>query len=401
MTPIINRKVPRFRGACQGVPDTTRCVRAMARHDVAIYAPFSRGYYDRARGRAGGAERQMTLLARALSAQGLDVAHIVYPPLDPIPLPNPHLTLVHRPAYAGDRPVIGRVLEAIRVWRVLRLAGGRVMIARMGSPAVGIAALFSKIHHRRFIFSSANDSDFTSPRISSRFSRMLYRLGVRLADVVVVQSQDQVTLAREAFPSLRRVVHVPSFVEAAPLSTRDTPEPTLFLWIGRVVRDKQPMRYVELARELPEIRFVMIPVPEGRADELGDVRAASERIPNLELLDPLPHGEVMALIARAIAVVNTSQFEGMPNVFLEAWARGIPVLTLEFDPDGVIARRELGVAAGGSWDRFVAGARELWEGRSGRKELSRRTRAYVERVHSIDAVGERWSWLIDRLGHDR
>ena len=371
--------------------------KVMYRNDVAIYAPFSRGYYDRARGRAGGAERQMVLLARALAAEGHRVAHIVYPPSDPVALPDTKLTLIHRGAYAGDRVVVGRVLEAVRVWRALRRADGRVVIVRTGSPAVGITALFSKLHRRRFIFSSANNSDFTTPRISSWLSKGIYRLGVRLADVVVVQSDDQLKLARQTFPVLRRIVHIPSFVEPAPQSTGDEDHASMFLWIGRAAPEKQPIRYIELARALPGARFAMIPVPEGGASSVEQIRASAQDVPNLQLFEPVPHDELMCLLQRAVAVVNTSQTEGMPNVFLEAWARGIPVLTLEFDADGVIEQRRLGVAARGSWDRFVAGARELWEARDRREELSRSARAYIESVHSPGAVAIRWSELISRI----
>jgi glycosyltransferase involved in cell wall biosynthesis len=106
----------------------------------------------------------------------------------------------------------------------------------------------------------------------------------------------------------------------------------------------------------------------------------------------------MKLVANAVAVVNTSHVEGLPNVFLEAWTRGVPVLTLECDPDGVIERHGLGIAASGSWERFIAGARELLATRLSRDELSRRTRAYVEEVHSPDAVGARWAEVVGRLG---
>jgi glycosyltransferase involved in cell wall biosynthesis len=374
----------------------------MPRQDVAIYttSSFSPGFYDRSHGRAGGAERQMTLLARALSGRHLRVAHIVYPPRDPVSLHDGHLTLVHRGPYAGRRRVVGGALEAIRIWEALRAADGRVTIIRTASPVVGIAAIFTKLRRRGFIFSSANISDFTLEGMPGRADRALYRVGVRLADAVVVQSEDQVELARTAFPSARRVVHIPSFAEAAPSSGEgNRQDPSMFLWLGRLAGPKQPMRYVELAQAVPEARFAMIGVPEGPTpDQLDEVRSAAASVPNLELLEPLPHSDVMALVARAAAVVNTSRLEGMPNVFLEAWAHGIPVLTLEFDPDQVVERRGLGVAAGGSWERFVAGARELWEGRARREELSKRTRAYVDEAHGIDAVAARWSEVVDRVG---
>jgi glycosyltransferase involved in cell wall biosynthesis len=367
-------------------------------HDVAIYAPFSSGLYNRARGRSGGAERQMTLLAHALATHGHSVAHIVYPVQDPVPLPNPQLELVYREPYTTNQRLVGRILESTRIWRALRRADTRVLIVRTGTPVVGLAAMYCRLRRRRLIFSSANNSDFTMETLSDRwYRRRLYSLGVRLADVVVVQSKDQLALARGAFPSLKEIVHIPSFAETVPPAATDDRKPDAFLWIGRLVEYKQPLRYVELARTLPEMRFVMIPVPdEPNSPLIEELHEAARQTPNLELLEPLPHARTMELIAGTVAIVNTSRLEGMPNVFLEAWARGVPVLTLQFDPDGVVEERELGIAAGGSWERFVAGARELWQERSSRQELSARTRQYIEEVHST-GVGARWSELITRF----
>jgi glycosyltransferase involved in cell wall biosynthesis len=367
-------------------------------HDVAIYAPFSRGLYDRARGRAGGAERQMTLLARSLAEHGHRVAHIVYPVEDPVALPNPQLRLVHRAPYTTNQRLVGRVLESRRIWRALQKADARVLIVRTGTPVVGLAAMYCRLRRSRLIFSSANNSDFTLETLADRWYRPhLYKLGVRLADVVVVQSKDQLALARRSFPALKEVVHIPSFAESAPAASPDGHSPDAFLWMGRLVDYKQPLRYVELARAVPDARFVMIPVQdESNKPLMEQLLDATSQTPNLTVLEPVRHEQAMVLVASAVAIVNTSRLEGMPNVFLEAWARGVPVLTLEFDPDGVVAQNELGISADGSWERFVEGARELWRLRSNREEIAARTREYVEEVH-VEGVGARWSELIDRL----
>lgn len=340
----------------------------------------------------------MMLLGRALAELGHRVAHIVYPPRDPIELSYP-LELIHRGAYAGNRPVIGSILEALKIWRALQAADARVTIVRTASPVVGVAAVYCRARGRRLIFSSANNSDFTLERMSGRLDRALYGLGVRLADAVVVQSDEQAALARHAFPSLRRVLRIPSFAEPAPPLAENRPARDAFLWFGRFVSYKQPMRYVSLARSVPEASFIMIPVfGEASPREVAELQAAAHGIANLELLDPLPHEELAALIESAVAVVNTSVLEGMPNAFLEAWARGIPVLTLQFDPDGVVEREALGVSAQGSWNRFVEGAQKLWEERSGPDERARRLQAYVGGAHSMEAVGAQWGELVREVG---
>jgi glycosyltransferase involved in cell wall biosynthesis len=158
------------------------------------------------------------------------------------------------------------------------------------------------------------------------------------------------------------------------------------------------MQYVQLARELPEARFRMVATPvEAEPDLYAELLGQAEALPNLELLDPRPHGELMELVAEAVAIVSTSRQEGMPNIFLEGWAAGVPALTLDFDPDNTIASRGIGAAAGGSWEKFVEEARRLWEARDADEELGRASRAYIDEVHSIPAVARRWSALISEV----
>jgi glycosyltransferase involved in cell wall biosynthesis len=373
------------------------------RHEVAIYAASaqSAGIYDRTVAREGGAERQMTLLARALVALGYRVAHITVRPREPAPLEYP-VTLVYRQRRVVTRH---RSLDALRearvLWSALRDADAAVFVIRSASPVVGVAALYCRLRRRVLIFSSSNISDFTLERMTSRWRRLPYRLGLRLAAAVVVQSEDQRLLALEAFPSLSRVIHIPSFADETRRQPRGRRAPDTFLWFGRTVPEKQPLRYVDLAYSLPEARFTMIPTDPGQNRQLlDDIHAAAKHAPNLVVREALPHDQLSQLIDRSVAVVNTSTLEGMPNAFLEAWQAGVPVLTYEFDPDGVVASRSLGVAAGGSWDRFVSGARELWKARGEREEISRRVRAHVEETHSVEVVGARWNALIEELRGD-
>ena len=366
----------------------------MPRHDVAIYTPYAAGIYDKTRGWSGGAERQTVLLARQLQAGGLRTAHIVYPIDEVVDGPRP--TLVVRPQQSGDHHRLA--LEPAVIWRSLARADASVYVFRTAHAAVGFGAAFCRAMRRRLIFSAANDSDFTLSVLGDFPTRArLYRAGAAASDAMVVQSAQQIDLARGTFPGLRRLVEIPSFVEPAPEAAV---EPDAFLWATRLTDYKRPLEYLDLAAAVPEARFRMIAVVNP-GDSTPALEAAVQRraalLPNVEILPRLPHREVMDYVERAVAIVNTSETEGMPNVFLEGWARGVPALTLEFDPDGRIGRDGLGISAGGDFDAFAAGARELWARRADRAGFGSATRAYVDRTHGLEAVGGRWARLIREL----
>jgi glycosyltransferase involved in cell wall biosynthesis len=372
------------------------------KHDVAVYSPPTGNLYRRSRGRTGGAERQMALLASELARRGRRVAVVVYPVPDPGPEVDGRLTLVERRTHAGEGAK-GALVEAVRVIRALVRANARVVVVRGGKSVVGVVAVYCVIWRRKLVFSSANDFDFLGRAELTGRRLRLYRFGVRRADAVVVQSTRQLELARQAFPtvSASRLVRIPSFAGELPSPVDGTP--TDFFWIGRLIDYKRPLVYADLAAAMPDARFVLIPLlppdlTEEQSDLLAQLEAAAARTPNLAVESSLSHGALMGRLGRAVAVVNTSLFEGMPNTFIEAWSLGVPVLTLSFDPDDVVRTNALGVAAGGSWERFVGGARELWEGRLERDGLSSRLLAYVRETHATEAVGHQWDALLERLG---
>jgi glycosyltransferase involved in cell wall biosynthesis len=73
--------------------------------------------------------------------------------------------------------------------------------------------------------------------------------------------------------------------------------------------------------------------------------AAARGLTNFEFLGELPNEQVLEQLERARVLVSTSEFEGLPNTFIEAWLRGVPVVSGRVDPDGLIARHGLGCVA--------------------------------------------------------
>jgi len=365
-------------------------------HDIAIYAPGSTDFYDEEGPSGGGAELQASQVAGALASHGFRVAHIVFPVAKLRRPEHPTLTVLQRQPHAGSHRLPTPLVEVPRVWRALADADASVYVFRGSSARFIVGVAFCTVKRRKLILSASNDLDFIFDRADrSRWNMLSYRLGLRRVDAVVAQTDEQAELAREGLGG-GDVRVIKSF---SPLPELRRAGGEAFLWAGRLVDAKLPLRYVDLAAEVPEARFLMIasPTNETPATLAEELHVAAVSVPNLELLEPLPREQMLALIGRSIAVVSTSRFEGLPNVFLEAWGRAVPALSLHLDPAGVIAREGAGVFARGSWDQFVAGARSLAADPALRVELGERGRAYVARAHDPEEIGGRWVNVISEF----
>jgi glycosyltransferase involved in cell wall biosynthesis len=248
----------------------------------------------------------------------------------------------------------------------------------------GLLALFCRWHGRRFVFRTASDPDCDRTRVHLlvRYARdrRLYEYGLRRADAILVQSAAQAARLAATFGLSGRVAGM--LVDAPlPACGRDID----VLWVSNIRAEKRPDRFLALARRLPHASMHMVGGPLPGADamfrEIGSAAAATS---NVMFHGPLSYCATNDLYGRARLLVNTSDIEGFPNSYLQAWVRGVPVVTL-IDPDGVIAREGLGVAVA-SPEEFPAAIGELL-GDSGKwRAASERCRAFMAREYGEDQV---------------
>jgi glycosyltransferase involved in cell wall biosynthesis len=360
-----------------------------ARYDVVFYVPTITPLLVGEGVPPGGAETQIILISRALARHGLRVAIVAYePPGSSLPESVDGVDVIGRNPYRPHQRLIGKIREAFFIYKTLSRIDTRVVVTRMAGAHVGLVAASAKLRRRAFVYSSANISDFnfevTGPK---RRDLLLFKLGVRLADRVIVQTDEQAELCRSTFRrdsvTIRSIAEVPAALDA---------RAEAIVWIGRLVWYKRPEAFLALARALPDVMFRMVAVPSSGEPALAEaVRAEAALLANLELIEPLPRDRLMDVIESAVAIANTADFEGMPNIFLEGWARGVPALSLTHDPDGVIAEHGVGRFAAGSVRALEVAARELWEQRGDARETAARCRRYVEENHADAVVARRWA----------
>jgi glycosyltransferase involved in cell wall biosynthesis len=147
---------------------------------------------------------------------------------------------------------------------------------------------------------------------------------------------------------------------------------------------KRPQLFVDLLRELPETKGVMILNPRDDAFESELRRSAPA---NLRIVSHVPFPAMPLVFSRAAALVNTSSLEGFANVFLQAGLSRVPVVSLQVGGPFLTASG-VGVDCEGDWNCFVKAARTAWLSPRSAEELNR-ARSFVVENHSLPMVVER------------
>ena len=74
---------------------------------------------------------------------------------------------------------------------------------------------------------------------------------------------------------------------------------------------------------------------------------------NVTITNHLELNLVLKLISKSDALISTSEAEGFPNVFIESWYLGKPVISLHVDPSDIIKSNNLGYFANSDIKKMI------------------------------------------------
>jgi glycosyltransferase involved in cell wall biosynthesis len=170
-----------------------------------------------------------------------------------------------------------------------------------------------------------------SPRILSFRSRAVFAVGQKVADMVVYEARrprDRVVVVGNA-PAQREASRPRAWPEQAPST------PVTILAVGRLVDQKDPLRFVRVVAHLAKSMSV---TATWAGD--GELRADAEKLA-VESGAPVDFvgqvDDVPDRLDRAHVVVMTSRWEGTPLVVLEAFERERPVVATASAANGLLS----------------------------------------------------------------
>lgn len=354
--------------------------------------------------RMDGESLQQALLARALARRGYRVSMIVGDHGQSDGAAWDGVTTHIAAGLEDPRPGACSPLRRWQgLWSAARKADADVYYVSGAGMHVGELAMFTRQHARRMVLRVVHDDDCVPHRLAGRLSlagprlwmeAALYRSGLARADAVLVQSEQQ---RRELLQRYHRDGSVARKLVDMPRRRLAFHERDIqVLWINNLRPFKRGDLAIDLAMALGDLPVHMVGgCQPGFEAHHAQIRRRAAATPNLTFHGPAPCHQASAYHDRARVLANTSDSEGFPNSYLQAWARGVPVVTF-FDPDGVIARHGLGVVARNLYEmkeavRVLATDSEAWQ------QASQRCLAHVKREYGEERVLAPYVAAIDNL----
>ena len=235
---------------------------------------------------------------------------------------------------------------------------------------------------------------------------MIRHWAIRKAKLCICQTQDQTRRLKQAFGRdgiLIRNITISGDARSEDFSKVRVPRPYI-LWVGNATANKRVDVVVELARMMKEHTFAVAMNP-GDESIWKRVESAAAELPNLVFLGSVGIKEIDGYFAGCQMLVHTAIREGFPNVFLQAWQQGKPVVSANIDPDGVLHKYGLGMCAFADDSHLEKTSTELAKElklRIGSLLLSNlhsmgaRCREYVARYHSVKVCVGRLIEMIEK-----
>lgn len=342
----------------------------------------------------GGGELQMAITAKALRQLGHEVV------VADIDITEEYVTEDDIRVY----PVkdYNKGVRMLRTWthrfpglyKTFKEINADIYFCRIRDSRHIIPYLAARKVNAKFILSLASDLDILSFKHRWRHfyssnvrdlwglfngivSEMDYPYLLKNADLVMVQHVGQQEILKAK--GISSVVF-PNFIDTSFIKTLERNANDDFIYVGSLDQRKGFGEFLNLVKRTPNFSYRVIGrIRDRKGEEIYEILKSYS---NVKLLGQLTHENTLSQIANSKAVISTSPMEGFPNIFLEAWACGIPVYSLHVDPADTIKKFDLGFAADGNLDKMIAAMASVIPN----SEFAAKSTNYIKLVHELNSI---------------
>ena len=298
---------------------------------------------------------QADILARSLAEKGWDVAYVT--------------SAIRDFQYFNNYKLIPAPSGKTRFKECLSHVNADIYYQRGRKDLTSWVGEFCKETNKKFVFSVANDIDCNKYKYIFRDAESPAKIiklglyffknlkldheslqGIYHADLVLAQTQYQKKILKENLEIESEVFYNIHDIPYQDQKVRNNKIPVI-LWLANMKERKQPGIFLKLAKEMKNVKCKFLMAGGLKSMKYWKlIKNTSKSNPNFEYIGPVSMQESNSLFANAdIFVCTSDNQEGFPNTLIQAWLQGVPTVSLLFDPDGLIVRKNMGIVAGNKY----------------------------------------------------
>lgn len=354
----------------------------------------------------GGAQIQVALLAKALALKGHEV--VIIDPFASENFTTPEgIQLITVPEWSNG--IVGLRMFTHRIpalYRLFKAQKADYYYVRARSYVNLTSYLAAKKNKGKFIHAIASDIDVFS--LAGKFKHqykasfhlpsylfvqlpndLALRYLLKKSDLVMLQHTGQY-MKEESIKS--RSVIFPNIIDHTSVSMVPNPTRDYFIHVGSLSILKGANNLYKLVEMLnPQQTIMVVGQPNGQRAKAIYEKLRTKK--NVILTGRVNHAETLRLIANSKALINTSNFEGFPNIFLEAWSAGVPVISLNVNPGNIFEKHNLGYFCHGDMNKMKETIETFKEGKIDKESLV----GYVRTNHDFSTAADRFLHILDSV----
>lgn len=279
--------------------------------------------------------------------------------------------------------------DALVIYRLIKRVSPDIIYKRGVNYITAIGVHYAKLNRARMVLHISSQRDVDKTKFNSGLNGILGYLNQNIANYaikntnqVICQAQYQNKLLKKNYGRSCDLV-LPN-MHPLPENTIKKAQQTKIVWISNLKRLKQPELFVDLAEQFQNkqnTKFIMIGRPASGPwqDKLLE---KINSVPNLKYKGELSLDKVNMILRESHILVNTSEFEGFPNTYIQAWMRKVPVVALNSDPDDIIKKNGVGFHSK-TFQQMVIDVKKLIENKQLREKMGEKSQTFASDTFTV------------------
>lgn len=250
------------------------------------------------------------------------------------------IEFVHKTGTWLSRRGLSILQELVDAIKIIKQTKADLVFVRGGRRSLLAIERACRLLKAKLVFLGASDRDFELGNeliLGAGINKKLYHKALHNINHFITQNQFQSDKLLKYYG--KHSIIIPN-VWAISTTGGVTEKKYAAIWVANLRRLKRAEWFIDLAKQLPRYRFAIVG-GVNEQDYYDAMREEATMIDNLDFLGAQPLNTVNELLNQSRLLVCTSEFEGFPNTFLQAWAYNVPVIST-VNPSGCITEFGLG-----------------------------------------------------------